>query len=124
MMPLIKSFRANAIVTGLRLVAASTTDKEVVTASDPTDLIIGVADTFDTDAGEMADTILSGVAPVKAGGDIDFGDPFTADADGKAVKAVPVAGSVVRYAGFALQDAALDDEFSAVIAPGILNTPA
>ncbi len=123
MMPLIKSFRANTAVSGLRLVAASAVDKEVETASDATDLIIGVADTFDIDAGDMADVILSGPAPVTAGGDLDFGDFFTSDANGKAVKAVPVAGSVVRYAGYALQDAAMDDQFSAVIAPGILNTP-
>ena len=123
MMPLIKSFRANALVSGLRLVAASAANKEVKTASAPTDLIIGVADPFDIDAGDMADVILSGPAPVTAGGDIDFGDYFTADANGKAVKAVPVAGSVVRYAGYALEDATTDDQFSAVIAPGILNTP-
>lgn len=122
-MPLIKSFRALALVAGQRLVAASATDREVVTASAPTDLIMGVADTFDTDPGNMADVIMSGPAIIQAGGDIDFGDPITADANGKAVKAIPVAGSIVRYAGFALQDAAADDLFNGQIAPGILNTP-
>ncbi|MGS4886096.1 hypothetical protein [Roseibium sp. MB-4] len=124
MMPLIKSYRAHALVSGMRLVAASATDREVMTATDPTDPILGVADTFDIETGEMVDVILSGPAPVVSGGDIDFGDPITAGPDGRAVKAVPVAGSIVRFAGFALSDAAENDQFDMVVAPGILNTPA
>lgn len=124
MMPLIKSFRALTLVHGLRLVAASATDKQVETASAATDPILGVADTFDTEAGEMADVIMSGLAPVMAGGDIDFGDPVTADADGYAVAAVPVAGSLVRIAGFAMCDATTGDRFDILVSPGILNTPA
>jgi hypothetical protein len=120
----IKSFRANALVSGMRFAAASATNKEVVTATAATDKIMGVADTFDVETGEMADVILSGPAPVIAGGDVEFGDPVTAGPDGRAVKAVPVAGSIVRYGGFALQDAAENDRFDVNIAPGILNTPA
>lgn len=123
MMPLIKSFRAAGVVSGLHLVAASATDKEVVTASAATDPILGIADTFDTDATDMADVILFGPVPAVAGGNIDFGDPVTADANGRAIKAVPVPGSIVRYAGFALQDATTDDQFVVQVSPGILNTP-
>lgn len=122
-MPLIKSFRAFADIAARKIVATSATDKQVVTAAANTDLVLGVSDELATTAGDMADVVLSGLAPVTAGGDVNFGEPVMADANGDAIPAVPAAGSVVRYAGFALSDAAAGDIFNIIVAPGIINAP-
>ncbi len=120
----IKSHEAAADIERYRFVAFSGTGKLVTTAAAATDPIIGSSDTFGAEAGQMADIIQGGWGSIEAGGTFAAGDPLTADADGKAVKAEPVAGSIVRIGGFA-QDAAVDgDIVDYLVAPGIINTPA
>ncbi len=117
------SYKAAAAVIGY-LIAARDADGLAVTASDPTENLIGAADSLGAAAGDMLDIVRVGVAEVRLGGTVDHGDPLTADANGKAVKAVPVAGSVISIIGFAEQDGEADDIVPYLAAPGVLATPA
>ena len=115
-------FSANAIAG--YLIVAGAAGNVLSLATGPTDSLIGATDPLGVDAGKMADIVQVGEGEVRCGGDVDFGDPLTADANGKAVKAVPVEGAVVRIVGFAQGDGAEDDIIPYLAAPGVLNTPA
>jgi len=120
---LIKAFHTtNAI--GPYLIVAGGAGNAIAVASAATDSLIGVTGKLGADVDTMADLTQAGWAEVTAGDDVDLGDPLTADADGKAVKAVPVAGSVVRIIGYAMADGADGDVIPLLVGPGILNTPA
>lgn len=118
------SYRTAAAVIGY-LIVAFDAEGLAVTASDPTANLIGVADSLGAaEAGAMLDIVKVGLSEVRLGGTVDHGDPLTTDADGKAVKATPVAGSVIRIIGFAEMDGEADDIIRFDVAPGVLATPA
>lgn len=121
---LTKSFLCAADIAGFLIVAAEGTDKQVQVASDPTELLIGAADEMGGKTGGMVDIDVAGWSSVRFGDDVDFGTPLTTDANGKAVAAVPVAGSVIRCIGFAMCDAADGDVGPYQIAPHVIATPA
>ena len=121
---LINSFSVAAATAGNRLIALTGVGKAAVRAGVVTQAIIGVSERMGADAGGLCDVVLAGTYDVKAAGNIAAGDPVTTDAEGMGIKAVPVAGSLVRYAGFALFDAVAGDLVPITIAPGIINTPA
>ncbi|MCW5720422.1 MAG: hypothetical protein KIS86_04690 [Devosia sp.] len=121
---LTKSYRVASAIAGYLIVAASATDKVVEVANSATDPLLGAAGSMGAPEGGLVDVDLAGIGEVRIGGDVDFGDPLTSDANGKAVKAVPVAGSVVRIIGFAQADGADGDIAPYLIAPGVLATPA
>lgn len=121
---LIKSYRASAETAGRRIVAFTGTGSEVGTATTATAPSFGVSMPLGADAGGMLDVTLSGLAELQLGGAVDAGDPLTADADGKGIVAAPVAGSVIRYAVFALGEGVEDDIIPVLVVPGIINTPA
>lgn len=121
---LIKSFRAGAaaIAGFLILKFGAGGVAEVATAG--TDPLIGAAGSLGAPANGMVDVTEVGWSEVRAGGNIAYGDPLTANNLGKAIKAVPVAGSVVRIIGFARSDASDGDIIPYLVAPGVLATPA
>lgn len=120
---LIKSFRTgSAAIVGYLILKSVGGRAEVATAA--TDPLIGAAGSLGAPADGMVDVTEVGWSEVRAGGNIADGDPLTADNAGKAVKAVPVAGSVVRIIGFARQDAADGDIIPYLAAPGVIATPA
>ncbi len=119
---LIKAFRAAAAVGG-NLIVAAAANGEVQAGAAATDLIIGVSDAMGADAGGMLDTVQAGWGELKLGGTVSFGDPLTSDAAGAGIKAVPVAGSVVRYACFAMSDGDDGDIIPVLVVPGIINAP-
>lgn len=119
----IKSFAA-AVKIDPYIIVAAAADQQVTPATSATDLVIGVANEMGAEAGTMLDVVQGGWGEVRVGGDIDFGDPLTCDANGRAVKAVPAAGSVVRLIGVAMFEGASGDIAPYLVAPGILNTPA
>ncbi|MFT4162851.1 hypothetical protein [Shinella sp.] len=120
---LIKSFRAGAAaIAGYLIVKSVGGHAELATAS--TDPLIGAAGSLGAPAGGMVDVTEAGWSEVRAGGNISDGDPLTANNLGKAIKAVPVAGSVVRIIGFARSDASDDDVIPYLVAPGVIATPA
>ena len=121
---LIKSFRATAVAIAGYLILKAAADRKVAVASAGTDALIGAAGSMGAPADGMVDVTVAGWDEVRAGGNISFGDPLTSNNVGKAVKAVPVAGSVVRIIGFAMSDASADDIIPYQVAPGVLATPA
>lgn len=120
---LTKSFPASAAIAGHLIAAASGTGKSVRTATGPTDALVAAVDEMGAKAGGMADIDVAGISSVRYGGDVDFNDPLTSDANGRAVKAEPVAGEIVRIIGFAMCEASSNDVGTYWVAPGVLATP-
>lgn len=85
-------------VTERSLVVYGANDGEVAIATDGAALIIGVStDVPAIDAGRC-DVIRSGLAPVYYGETIAVGDPLTADATGRAIKATTTGSYIIGYA--------------------------
>lgn len=80
----------------------------VLAASAATDNIIGISD-LAAASGDKVDVAHGHYAEVVAGGSISAGDFITSDANGAAVTAAKVVGSLVRVAGMALYDASAGD---------------
>ncbi|WP_439604381.1 hypothetical protein [Shinella sp.] len=121
---LTKSFRVGAAAIAGFLIAKFGAGGAAEVASAATDPLIGAAGSMGAPAGGMLDVTEVGWSEVRAGGNISWGDPLTANNLGKAVKAVPVAGSVVSIIGFARSDASDGDVIPYIVAPGVLATPA
>lgn len=119
---LIKSFRATAAIAAY-LIAKSSGDKTVAVASAATDALMGSVGSLGVDSGEMVDFVETGWSEVRAGGNFDFNDPLTADANGKAIKAVVTNATAVRIIGFARAAAAAEDIVPYLVAPGYLTKP-
>lgn len=101
--------------------AAPTADKSVQQATGSTLPFVGVSDTLGADAGDMCDVHRAGLPGVKLGGTVQAGDPLTSDANGKAVKAVPGAGTTVYLFGYADEHGVADDIIDYFAAPGVLH---
>lgn len=108
------TFRASGTITKRRLVAYAAALGVAVQASGPTNALAGVSADIDTADGRPADVIRQGLAPVEYGATVAAGDPLTADAQGRAVKAT--AGQ--RIAGFADVPGIVGDIGALLIAPG------
>ncbi|OKP69632.1 hypothetical protein BTE77_27940 [Ensifer adhaerens] len=116
---LTKSFPALATVAGYLIVRAAGDGVDVATGN--ADPLIAVGDSMGADAGSMLDATLSGIAEVRAGGTFSFGDLLTADAEGRAIKAEPVAGILVRTIGVAHADADEGDIAPVHVSPGAIG---
>ncbi len=121
---LIKSFRVGLAAIAGYLIVKAAAEGKVAAASAPTDPLVGAATMLGAPAEGILDVDQAGWSEVRCGGNVSFGDPLTSNADAKAVKAVPVAGSVVRIIGFAMSDGSADDVIPYQVAPGVLSTPA
>lgn len=82
-----KTMLAAGTIVKRRLVAFGANEGEVVQASDPAAVILGINSIYDREAGEDTDVELAGAQPVEAGGAIAYGDEVTTDAQGRAVTA-------------------------------------
>ncbi|PRA87929.1 hypothetical protein CQ054_05890 [Ochrobactrum sp. MYb29] len=114
----IKSFLALAAVAGHLIIKAGVDGVSVATSN--TDPLIGTADSMGAPADAMLDVVQGGHGEVRAGSTFAFGDPLTADAQGRAIKAEPAAGKLVRIIGFAMQDAVENDIVPYHVAPGCI----
>lgn len=122
---LTKSFRVgSAAVEGFLILTASGDGETLVVADASTDLLVGVAGSMGAPANGMVDVDLGGIGEVRFGGNVEHGDPLTANALGRAVTAVAEAGKLVRIIGFAMVDAVNGDIGGFLIAPGVLSKPA
>lgn len=119
--PLIKSFKASAAIAGNRFVKAGT--GVVTQAAASTDKIVGVSERMGADSGKTADLILSGWYELKLGGTVAFGDPLTADSEGRGVVAMPVADTIVRVGAFAMDAGASGDIIPVLVVPQLIATP-
>lgn len=96
-----KSRRAASAIAGFRLAAYTANADEVTLATSANTPIAGVADNIDVPQGSLVDVQFSLMADVRFGAGVAPGDPVTADAQGRAVKAVKQVGAVVYVAGIA-----------------------
>lgn len=81
----------------------------VVPAAAATDALLGTNDNIDLATGQTGDFSITGESFVKLGGTVALMDPLTSDANGKAIKAVPAAGTNNRIIGYALQAGVAND---------------
>lgn len=118
----IRSYETSAVVEGYRIVIFSdaAASKKVAKGATATGPSIGVSTKYGSPAGGMVDVIRSGLGQFQLGGPVNAGDPLTSDANGKAIKAVPVAGQQVRVIGYAEEPGILDDVIDGFVAPSIL----
>lgn len=98
---LIINFTAGAAVAPYRIVKFGASDKVAIQAAAATDLLMGVSDQLGAGSGDPLDVVRSGLAEVEYGGNVERGQPLTADADGKAVAASPGTGATVQIIGHA-----------------------
>lgn len=117
----IKSCRTIAAIAPYAIVAFAGSRNQVRQASAATDPLAGITDSQGGAAGGMADVQFSLFAEARAGGPIAAGDRITADASGRAVKAVKQAGQIVSVVGIAQVPAAEGDIFDVLIAPGFID---
>lgn len=110
-----------AAVAPYAIVAFNGTRGQVRQAAADTDPLAGIADSMGSTPGGMADVQLTQIADARAGGTLAAGDRVTADANGRAVKAVKRAGFAVSYIGFAQEPAVADDIFPVLLAPGVID---
>lgn len=116
----VKSFRTGAVIAAYRIVAYPVSGT-VVTADGATTPLLGCTAEVGADEGGMADVAVLGLAEVQFGGDVDAGDPVTSDAQGRAVKAEPAAGTQAFVLGFAIADAVSGDIAGVTLSPFILT---
>ncbi|MBX3545583.1 hypothetical protein [Chelatococcus sp.] len=117
---LIKSFAAAAIVAGFRFVKFTANRLEVTLATGSDTHIAGCSDSLGADAGAQLDVMQVGLGEVQLAGTVAAGDPLTADANGKAIKATAHTSNVVHYGGFAQLPGVSGDVIPYIIAPGQL----
>jgi hypothetical protein len=111
---------ANAIGANL-LVAYTGNADEVALAVSANAPIAGVNDNINVPAGQLADVQMTQLGDVRFGaGGVAPGDPVTADAQGRAVKAVKQAGAVVYVAGIAQRPQLEGDIGPILLAPSMI----
>ena len=119
---LIKSFTGAEAIAARRIAAFADTEGEVAQATGGAAPIAGVIGIHACEgAGRRAEVIQHGYAEVDFGGDVAQGDPLSADAQGRAVAALPAAGSTVWILGYANQDGAAGEYGQVRVAPGLLT---
>lgn len=112
---------AQGAIAAFRIVKPGTADRTLVQAAASTDALIGVMESVAPAAGERCDAVRVGVARLEYGGTVAAGDPITADANGRGIKAAPAAGSNVRIVGFAEVAAVSGDIADVLLAPGVMQ---
>ena len=115
-------YTAEGAVTAHRIVKAGANDGGVLQASAATDKFMGVADSLGADAaGDRCEVYKAGSVEVEFGGAVAAGDPITADAEGRGIKAAPDAGDNVRIIGFAEVAGVLGDVADVFLSPGVMQ---
>lgn len=113
------SAKAGAAIAAKTIVKFTAVRNEVAPATAGTDALAGVAD-MGAASGDMVDIAYGDIFEVVAGGPIAAGDPLTADAQGRAVKAVKSAGVTVHVIGYARVPAVAGDIFDFIVARGVI----
>ncbi len=112
-----KTFFCGAAVAANRIVKAGADDTKVVVGAAATDKLIGVSDNIGGAINESIDVILDGIAVVKLGGTVAFGDLITSDGTGQGI-ATTTAGN--RWIGYAMEGGVSGDLIGVRIAPGLI----
>ena len=112
---LIVGYSTEGEVKGCHVVCHGEEVGSVKQATAATDKLLGVSTRVTTNATEHTDVVRSGLAPVTYGDTVKRGDPLTADALGRAVKAT--SGNIIL--GIAEEDGEVDEVGSVFLMPGI-----
>lgn len=113
-----KSRRAATAIGASLLCAYTANADEVQLAVSANAPIAGVNDNVAVPVGSLADVQMTQLADVRFGaGGVAPGDPVTADAQGRAVKAVKQAGAIVYVAGVAQRPQLEGDIGPILVAP-------
>lgn len=118
---LTQSFTAGAAIIARRIITAGGEENEVTQATGGTDPLIGVTTEIDGVEGDAVDAHVIGSVEVECGGAFNFGDPLTADADGRAILAEPAADTNLNIIGYARSDGEVDAIGYVMIAPGVIQ---
>lgn len=102
-------YTATTAIAGRRFVKHGATDGAAVQATAATDKLLGISGSQGADAGAVCDVIELGYAEVEYGGNVARGDPLTADANGKAVKAAPAATATAEVGAWAISSGVAGD---------------
>jgi len=111
-------YTATADVAGRRIVKHGAADGAAVQATASTEAYAGISAPMGAKSGQVLDVVEAGQAEVVYGGNVTRGDPLTADANGKAIKANPGAGVVAQIIGYARVSGVLDDIGTAALSRG------
>lgn len=91
---------------------SANSDSKVETATTGADNIIGISDSINSNANDIADISINGeIAQVEAGGAFSAGDALTCDSEGRAIKA----SSTDNIGAIAHQDASAEGDIVRVI---------
>lgn len=113
--------RAEGAITAFRILAAGSADGLVAQATAADDPLLGVNEQYDKIDGDHLSMCISGVCRVEYGGNVAYGDPLTADSQGRAIKAT-VDGS--RCVGFATEAGDAGTLGTALLSNFTLSAPA
>jgi len=95
---LTKSYSAGAAIAASRFVKHGASDFAAIQATDASAPILGVSEQVGAASGQSVDVIKEGIAYLELGGAVTRGNVLIADANGKGVAAVVVAGTT-QYPG-------------------------
>lgn len=114
---LIKNFISDGLIEKRRLVSFGSKEGHIKRAA-VGEKLVGVTGIRGAKAaGERIDACLDQIRTVEYGGAVAYGDPLTADAQGRAVKAAPGNGVKIWIIGFAMEAGKLGTHGSTTIQP-------
>lgn len=113
--------RAEGAIAACRILTAGTADGLVAQAAAADDAMLGINEQYDKVDGDHLSMCISGVCRVEYGGAVAYGDPLTADSQGRAIKAT-VDGS--RCIGFANEAGDAGTLGTAILGNFTLSAPA
>jgi len=88
-----KQVKCTAAIATANLIAKFGADDDTMSqATASTEDLIGIFQHTTENAGDRVRVMLSGISPLKIGGNVTRGNPITSDANGKGVAATPGAG--------------------------------
>lgn len=112
-----KTFICGAAVAANRIVKFGADKTKVIVGAAATDKAIGVSDNIGGATDDTIDVILDGIALVKLGGTVAFGDLVASDGTGQGVATTT---ATHRYIGVAMEDGVSGDVIGVRLAPGLI----
>lgn len=118
---LYKTLQASGDIAPYRIITLGV-DRLATQATAATEALIGTSDELGKQTNGMVDVAMSDIPEVESGAAIAVGDPLTADAQGRAIKATATGQRII---GFAFAAASGDGEIiDYIYAPGLMAVSA
>ena len=118
---LFKTFQASGNIAAYRIITMDA-DRLAAQATAATHVLIGTSDELGKQPNDTVDVAMSDIPEVESGAAIAVGDPLTADAAGRAVKATANGQHII---GFAFAVASGEGEIiDYIYAPGLMTVSA